>query len=325
MSKKIWQKHLKESIFDPDELFAYLSLDQEFAAALEIKNNFPLKVTREYASRIKKNDINDPLLKQILPGGSDLDIVSGYSLDPLLEKDFIRAPGLLHKYHGRVLVTITGACAIHCQYCFRQNFPYEENTPSRSGWKKIIDYISSDSSISEVIYSGGDPLMAKDSLLADLTAQLGAIKHLKRLRIHTRLPVVLPQRICESFFDWIDSVELQKVIVLHINHPNEIDAHVARAIRSLKEHEITVLNQSVLLRGVNDSAGVLAELSEKLFSCGAMPYYLHMLDKVKGAEHFDLEEKEALKIYSELRKLLSGFLLPRLVREVPGESSKVAV
>lgn len=323
MIKKSWQKVLQENTLKAEELFEYLCLDQ--ASLQHINHKFPIKTTKNYASRIKKNDIHDPLLKQILPNENILAAVPGYSDDPLNEKNAIKVPGLLHKYHGRVLVTVTGACAIHCQYCFRQHYPYEGNTPSRAGWKNIVNYISENPSISEVIYSGGDPLMAKDSLLAELTEQLVKIKHLKRLRIHTRLPVVLPQRICDEFFDWMDPLSLQKVMVLHINHPNEIDNELIDAVQKLSAHKITVLNQSVLLRGVNDSAETLAELSEKLFSCGVMPYYLHMLDKVHGAEDFEVDEKEALSIFEELRKKVSGFLLPRLVREVAGELSKVAM
>ncbi len=325
MYNENWSVALKKSILDRDILLEYLSLEKEALPVPIAQKAFPLKVTREFASRIKKGDPNDPLLRQILSISDEDVLVSGYNCDPHRETEIMKMPGLMQKYPSRVLVTMTGACAIHCRYCFRRHFPYEQNTPGRTGWDNIVNYIHQDTKINEVIYSGGDPLMVKDSVLSELTEKISKIPHLKRLRFHTRLPIVLPQRICTEFLDWMNKVPLQKIIVVHANHPNEIDTAVGEAIQSLVDNKITVLNQSVLLKGVNDSAEILAALSEKLFHYGAMPYYLNVLDKVQGAAHFDIETTEALKIYSDLLKLLPGFLVPKIVREVSGELNKLPI
>ena len=263
MNNDNWSVALKKSIVDRDVLLEYLSLEKNALPEPFVQNAFPLKVTREFASRIKIGDPHDPLLRQILSIADEDAIVTGYDCDPHNETEIMRMPGLMQKYPSRVLVTLTGVCAIHCRYCFRRHFPYEENTTGRSGWDNIVNYIQQDPKINEVIYSGGDPLMLKDSVLSELTEKMTKIPHLKRLRFHTRLPIVLPQRICSEFFDWMNKVPLQKIVVVHANHPNEIDEAVGNAIQSLVENKITVLNQSVLLKGVNDSADILAALSEK--------------------------------------------------------------
>lgn len=320
-----WSISLKKSLLDRDLLLDYLCLEKETLPVPMAQQTFPLKVTREFASRIKKGDPDDPLLKQILSITDEDILVNGYGCDPHQETQIMKIPGLMQKYPSRVLVTLTGACAIHCRYCFRRHFPYEQNTPGRSGWDNIVDYINQNPKINEVIYSGGDPLMLKDAVLSELTEKITAISHLKRLRFHTRLPIVLPQRICDDFFHWMNNVSLQKIVVVHVNHPNEIDDAVGEALKAMVENKITVLNQSVLLKGVNDSAEVLAALSEKLFQYGAMPYYINVLDKVQGAAHFDLDTAQALKIYKDLLTLLPGFLVPKIVREVSGELNKLPI
>jgi len=232
-------------------------------------------------------------------------------------------PGVLHKYHGRVLLMATGACAVHCRYCFRRHFPYAEANPVVDRWRQALDYIAGDDSIAEVILSGGDPLSMSDRRLADLTRRLDAIPHLRRLRLHTRLPIVLPERVNDELLDWLGATRLKTAVVVHANHANEIDSSVIAALSRLKASGAELLNQSVLLRGVNDSTEALMALSEKLFEAGVLPYYLHLLDKVQGAAHFEVEETAARCLMAELSRQVPGYLVPRLVREIPGAPGKV--
>lgn len=324
-----WRKHLADAVTDVDELLDLLGLDASIygdpAAALLATDSFGLRVPRGFIRRIKRGDRNDPLLRQILPMGLENQQVSGFVVDPVGELRKPSAAGVLHKYHGRALVMTTGACAVHCRYCFRRHFPYAEPGSVSSGWSDAIDLIAADPTVSEAILSGGDPLTVPDSRLEVLGRQLAAIPHLRRLRIHTRLPIVLPQRVDGALTSWIGGLGLPVVVVVHINHAHEIDGDVRRALAALSGTGVTLLNQSVLLRGVNDSAEVLAELSEALFESGVLPYYLHMLDPVAGAAHFDVPEAEANSIFENLCARLPGYLVPRLVREVPGAPSKVGV
>jgi len=262
-------------------------------------------------------------LKQLWPSHLEDQIHAGFSADPLLEQSSNPVPGLLHKYPGRALLTPVPQCAIHCRYCFRRHFDYQANTPSRAQWRNSLDYIRRHQSIEEVIYSGGDPLAAADRHLAWLTQQIDQIPHVNTLRIHTRLPVVIPQRVNQELLNWLGQSRLKIVVVLHVNHPQELDKSVAAAINSLRTIGVTLLNQSVLLKDVNDNARVLTLLSKQLFSMHVLPYYLHTLDKVHATAHFDISESKALGIIDEMRKMLPGYLLPRLVREVPGEDSKI--
>jgi EF-P beta-lysylation protein EpmB len=233
---------------------------------------------------------------------------------------------VIHKYHGRVLLVVNGHCAVNCRYCFRRDFPYDDNRLNRSQWQTTIDTISKDISISEVIYSGGDPLASSDKQLQWLTEQLAAIPHIKRLRIHTRLPVVIPNRITEETLRWMTQTGLSTVVVLHINHPQELnDDGLINSIQTMKSAGITLLNQAVLLRGVNDSSAVLCQLSEALFEAGILPYYLHVLDKVTGSAHFDTDETLAKSLHAELTAYLPGYLVPKLVREVADQASKMAL
>lgn len=324
-SENQWQKTLAEAVSDPKELLALLNLDEHllFESLLAAKE-FKLRVPRGFIARMQKNDVHDPLLMQILPVGKELVSAVDYLADPLQEQSKNILPGLLHKYSNRVLLLVSGACAIHCRYCFRREFDYAENNPGRAGWTKVFDYIRNNPSINEVILSGGDPLMANDQYLSDLIHSLSEILPLKRLRIHTRFPIVLPERITAGLIKALQS-RLKVIVVIHANHPNEIDDSVATAMKMLQDADITLLNQSVLLKGVNDSAMVLRDLSEKLFSMGVLPYYLHLLDKVKGTSHFAVTRQKAIRIMHELAAILPGYLVPKLVEERPEERSKTLV
>ncbi|MBY0545590.1 MAG: EF-P beta-lysylation protein EpmB [Gammaproteobacteria bacterium] len=322
-----WQTLLKEGIEKVTDLLELLGLDKHpwHEMAIDESSSFKLRVPHGFVNRMKRGDPNDPLLLQILPLMAEKTVTPNYSVDPLGEKAHNPVPGLLHKYKSRVLLTMTGACAINCRYCFRRHFPYEENNPGRLGWQSAIDYIKQDTRINEVIFSGGDPLILPDHVLAPFSEQLAAIPHLTTLRIHTRLPIVLPERINDEFLDWFAHSRLKPVLVTHANHPNEIDESVASAAKRLQQADIFVLNQSVLLKNVNDNPSALATLSEKLFACHIMPYYIHLLDKVEGAAHFDLPEATAIAIHQELVRLLPGYLVPKLVCEIGGEASKTSV
>lgn len=274
---------------------------------------------------MRRGDPDDPLLRQVLPAPAEDDDVAGFTDNPVGELGMFRGDGLLNKYHGRSLLVATGACAIHCRYCFRRHFPYDEGQPDGREFSAALDQIASDESIDEVILSGGDPLVLPDDRLADVASALAEIPHVRRLRIHTRMPVVLPERVDEALVGWIDTSPLPVVVVIHANHPNEIDASVVRALSVLDAAGATLLNQAVLLRNVNDSSEVLEGLSKRLFECGVLPYYLHLLDRVAGAAHFEVDEDRALQIIKSLQARLPGYLVPRLVREVEGAPSKVAV
>lgn len=323
--KETWQKALSDMVTDPNELFQLLELDP--ALLLEgdffASDDFKLKVPRSFIARMEKGNPNDPLLKQILPLGVELDSLLNYSdKDPLNENNVNPVPGLLHKYHGRVLVTLTSACAVHCRYCFRRYFPYDHNNPSKQGIRAILDYIAADPSIHEVILSGGDPLSVNDTLLQFLTEALSKLQQIKRLRIHTRFPIVIPQRITPSFVEALKLKSFEVIMVVHVNHPQEISEEVSQALLLLREAGVFLFNQSVLLKGINDEVNTLKLLSETLFKAGVIPYYLHLLDKVKGAAHFDLEMATARAIYAELTHLLPGYLVPKLVYEEPGKKAK---
>jgi EF-P beta-lysylation protein EpmB len=321
-----WQNALKTAITDPQELITLLELDAAFLLpAQQAAKLFPLRVPRGFVARMKKGDVHDPLLKQILPIGTELQTSMEFTADPLHEKNVNPLPGLLHKYKNRVLLTVTSACAVNCRYCFRREFAYSDNNPGTKGYEKIMAYIAADVSINEVILSGGDPLVASDDHLAALIQQLAQIDHVKLLRIHSRLPIVLPERITPSLIAVLKSTRLKPVLVLHCNHANEIAEDVRHILQQLHQAGITLLNQSVLLKDVNDNAEVLIELSEKLFAANVLPYYLHLLDKVNGTQHFEVEEGVAKALHWEMMQHLPGYLVPRLVREVPGAPAKIPV
>lgn len=321
-----WQQALQDAVSDPAELLALLGLGPEWLEpARAAARRFPLRVPRGFVDRMRRGDPQDPLLLQVLPLGVELDEVPGYVTDPVGDLAAKAAPGLLHKYQGRALLVTTGACAIHCRYCFRRHFPYEEENASRAGFAPALDAIRADASIGEVILSGGDPLTLNDRRLTALWAGLAEIPHVRRIRLHTRLPVVLPERIDRAFLEAWSTVPLQKVVVVHANHAQEIDDAVRAAIADLRAAGTTVLNQTVLLRGINDRVTDLVALSEALFEAGALPYYLHLLDRVAGAAHFDTPAHTAQRLVAQVAAHLPGYLVPRLVREEPGAPAKTVL
>lgn len=321
-----WQSTLAHAIRDPAELLAAVGLGEEWLPAAQAAARlFPLRVPRGFVARMRLRDPHDPLLRQVLPLAEECLAVAGFSHDPVGDRAAMVAPGVLHKYEGRVLLTVTGACAVHCRYCFRRHFPYAEANPAADQWRDALEYIAGDDSISEVILSGGDPLTLSDHRLGGLARRLESVPHVRRLRLHTRLPIVLPERVDDELLDWLGGTALKVVMVVHANHANEIDASVRNALARLRRAGVDLLNQSVLLRGVNDSVDALATLSETLFEAGVLPYYLHLLDKVQGAAHFEVSEAVARQLTSQLHRRLPGYLAPRLVREIPGAPGKVAL
>ncbi|HAT1597164.1 TPA: EF-P beta-lysylation protein EpmB [Legionella pneumophila] len=315
-----WQKILAQGFTSTTDLLNFLELPRS-GGSLFAEKQFPSRIPRGFANRMQKRNPQDPLLLQVLAKEEELAEAEGYVIDPLSESNTL-IKGLLHKYHGRVLLTLTGVCAVNCRYCFRRHFPYQANNPGRQGWKEVCDYIANDPSITEVILSGGDPLLAANLVLEELLQSLEKISHVHTLRIHTRIPIVLPERIDKGLLDLLANTRFKKVMVVHCNHPQELDESVLQACSDLKKAGCYLLNQSVLLAGVNDDAVTLSKLSHTLFDYGITPYYLHLLDKVKGSAHFDMPFLRAQSIYHQLQSLVPGYLLPRLVREEPGRSSK---
>lgn len=323
-----WQQALRNCITSPAELANILKLPQLITNnphKTAQNKHFSLRVPREFVARMKVGVEKDPLLLQVLPQ-KQTKTLPQFSLDPLQEKKSAAAPGLLHKFKDRVLLITSGACAINCRYCFRQHFPYAEHTLSSQRIQPALEYILQHQEIKEVILSGGDPLCVKNESLAELLLKLSNIPHLKRLRIHTRLPIVIPQRIDNHLLQILKGIKLPVTIVVHCNHPQEINLAVKKHIYKLKEiPTLSILNQTVLLKGINDSSQTLMELSESLYGAGIMPYYLHILDNVHGAENFSLPMEKTKKIMWELLENLPGFLTPKLVVEKPGLPSKLPI
>lgn len=318
-----WQDILSQCVEDPAELLNQLQLSPVLLPAAQAACKlFPLRVPQPFLSRIEPGNLQDPLLQQILPLGAELETVSGFSQDPLGEKAANPVPGLIHKYKGRVLLVLTGACAINCRYCFRRHFPYQDNRLGPEQWEQILKYIRADNTIHEVIFSGGDPLATPDSRFFRLLDALETIPHLKRLRIHSRLPIMIPQRITDAFCQRLADSRFDVVMVIHANHANELDTEVAAALQLLRHHQITLLNQAVLLKGVNDSLDALVKLSERVFEFGVLPYYLFTLDRVAGAAHFEVPERDAQQLLGQLQATLPGYLVPRLAKEIAGAPSK---
>ncbi len=313
-----WRKELAAAIRDPAELAMRLALPPARMTA-GADAAFRMLVPHSFLARMRKGDPDDPLLRQVLPSAQELDPQPArYVTDPLAEVDAHRTPGLLVKYRGRALLVTSSACAVHCRYCFRRHYPYAEENPRRGHWQAALDAIAADPSLEEVILSGGDPLMLDDAELARLSVRLGEIAHLRSLRIHTRLPVVLPARVDATLLSWIKASRLPITMVIHANHPQEIDAAVRTACARLRPVLHFLLNQTVLLAGVNDHTRTLVALSHALFEAGVLPYYLHLPDAVAGTAHFDINEKRAKQLIRELRTCLPGYLVPRLAREIPG-------
>jgi EF-P beta-lysylation protein EpmB len=321
-----WQESLRTAIRRWDELASVLDLPAEWAEEVAgAAQSFALFTTREFVSRMRPGDPQDPLLLQVLPQAQEREIAGHLSVDPVGDRAAQRAPGLLRKYANRALMVATGACAVHCRYCFRRHFPYEEVPHDTSAWEPALQSLSREPDVDEVILSGGDPLMLVDTRLEQLTRRLADIPHLRRLRIHTRLPVVLPQRVTDSLLEALTGTRLDCWVVIHCNHAQELDGSVAAAIERLHAARVPVLNQTVLLRGINDSAATLVELSRSLLDLRVLPYYLHLLDPVIGAQHFDVTEEEGRAFVETMRCELSGFGVPRLVRELPGQPHKTVI
>ena len=318
-----WQEAVKDAVRDPTELCRLVGLPPRYASdARRADGVFPVFAPRGYIARMRPGDPLDPLLRQVLPLEDELAEVAGFAHDPVGDRAATRLPGLLHKYHSRILMVTTGACAVHCRYCFRRHFPYGEGPKSPAAWQAAIETIAGDDSLREVILSGGDPLMLVDDHLRQLAAQLAKIPHLRRLRIHTRLPLMIPERINAELLEWLVGNRLTPIMVIHANHAQELSGPVVDALARLSAAGVPLLNQAVLLRGINDDADTLAELCERLVDLRVMPYYLHQLDRVAGAAHFEVDEAIGRDLVQQLRRRLPGYAVPRYVRETAGDESK---
>lgn len=327
-NKEQWINELTNTITSLDELLTILNLkydNNKYYKKISAQKLFSLRVPRNFVTRMKKNNPLDPLLLQVLPSEQELIENKNFILDPLKEKENIISPGLIQKYKNRVLLLLKTNCAVNCRYCFRRYFPYSNNSGNKENWNLAIKNIKKERNIEEVILSGGDPLMAKDHEISWILESLSKINHVKRLRIHTRLPIVIPCRITNNLCKMLKETRLKTIIVTHINHAQEINDELQYYINKLNKSRITLLNQSVLLRGINDNAQILSELSNKLFNINILPYYLHILDKVRSTTHFYVSEKEASTIIIKLLSMLSGFLVPKLVRECSGKKSKIPI
>jgi len=321
-----WQTALAKAIRDPSELLQRLRLPMELLpAAQAAARQFPLRVTHSYLQRITPSHLNDPLLRQVLPIAEEMAAEATGLIDPVGDLAAMPSPGLLHKYQGRALLVTTGACAIHCRYCFRRHFPYASGNPLHQHRGATLDYLREHPDLNELILSGGDPLSLPDDLLADWIRECESIPHLQTLRLHTRLPVVLPERVDAALCQWLAETRLATVIVLHINHPQEIDREVSQAILALRQTGATLLNQSVLLRDINDAVETLSQLSQRLFANGVLPYYLHQFDPVQGALHFAVPQAEGRTLMAGLRARLPGYLVPRYVQEIPQMAAKLPI
>lgn len=326
MQPQSWQQAWREAVRDPRELLAMLGLEHAVPAVSDaVCAQFPQRVPRGFIARMRRGDPHDPLLRQVLPLDEELRPMPGFVDDAVGDSAARVASGVIHKYAGRALLVATGSCAVHCRYCFRRHFPYAEDTAAAGGWHDAVAAIEADPSITEVILSGGDPLSLATPKLAQLTSMLACLPQIARLRIHTRLPIVLPERVDHDLVAWLRSLPWPVVVVVHANHGNEFDDDVETALLRLRAAGATLLNQAVLLRGVNDSADALADLCERGHRAGVLPYYLHQLDRVAGAAHFEVGDDEARMLHRALVARLPGYLVPRLVREVAGDSAKRAL
>lgn len=323
LKTKTWQQELAEGFSNAQELCDYLNLPANNNILYSAP--FPLKVPKEFVDRMKKGDFNDPLLKQILPIKDESIEQPGFKHDPVGDINAMTESGVIHKYHGRVLFITTGSCAINCRYCFRKNFPYSDFQLSNQKITQAIKYIENNKDISEVILSGGDPLLLNDKKLLSLLAKLEKISHLERIRIHSRIPIVLPSRITSELCHALSEIKKQLIIVIHSNHANELNKSVNDACQKIKQANITLLNQSVLLKDINDTAEQLITLSEKLFSFNVLPYYLHLLDKASGTHHFEVDQKTAILLMDQIKTQLPGYLVPKLVKELAGAKNKIII
>ena len=324
--KTTWQQILKEAVRDPVELCRLLDLPSKYVeAAQRASSTFPVLVPRGFLAKMAIGDPHDPLLRQVMPLDEELHSPPNFTTDPVGDRDAVRRPGLLQKYSGRSLILTTGACAVHCRYCFRRHYPYSEAPPSTAAWNKALTHIAADTSIEEVLLSGGDPLTLRDERLAELAGHLNDMPHLRRLRIHTRLPIMIPQRVTDHLLQWLRPARLTPIFVIHANHPKELDEAVTESLGRLIDHGVPVFNQSVLLRNVNDDLETLSELCQRLVNARIMPYYLHQLDRVAGAAHFEVPVQKGVELIEGLRTRLPGYAVPRFVAEVPGAESKIVI
>ncbi|TEW43852.1 EF-P beta-lysylation protein EpmB [Psychromonas algicola] len=320
-----WQKELANAVKNPLQLLEILEIEHQNDLISQLaRKQFPMLVPLPFVKKMQKGNINDPLLQQVLPIVDEELVVKGYTRDPLIEQNN-QQQGLLHKYKSRVLLILKSGCAVNCRYCFRRHFPYAENNINKSQLQEIISYIEQHPDVNEVILSGGDPLMSKDKQLFELIDRLEALPQLTRLRFHTRLPVVIPSRITQALVNRLQQSRFNVVMVLHINHAQEVDADFAAAMKRCHQAGIQLLNQAVLLKGVNDNETALITLSEALFSVNILPYYLFLLDKVEGAAHFDISEQHAQQLHKKMQAALPGYLVPRLSREIAGQQSKTLI
>lgn len=321
-----WRQQYRNAFTCPATLLAHLNLPQlAEQVADQLPPHFGMRVPHAFVNRMQKGNPNDPLLRQVLPLNDEHQITDGYVLDPVGDQPSIVAQGVLHKYQGRALFITTGSCAVHCRYCFRRNFPYGEETAAKGQFAEALDTVRQDESIHEVLLSGGDPLSLSTAKLRQLSDALADIKHVKRLRIHTRLPVVLPDRLTDDLLDWLANDAKPIVMVLHINHAQELDDALLTRMKTLKQTGVWLLNQAVLLRGVNDDLTAQTDLSERLFEAGITPYYLHQLDRVQGAAHFAVSDAQAIALHQAMSNALPGYLVPKLVHEQAGEPRKLAL
>lgn len=326
MQSLSWQEQLAQAIRQPNELLEYVGLMADsIGYSRQAIDQFPIRVPHAFANRIKRHDPDDPILRQVFPYIDEENEKNGFIKDPLSESGVQPVQGLLQKYKSRVLSITTGACAVHCRYCFRRHFPYQDSSASGKNWEYGLKYIKNDLSINEVILSGGDPLTLSDRRLTEIFSSLARIKHIKRIRIHTRLPVVLPARITTTLLKQITKNHQSLIFVIHSNHANELDNEVSHVIKLLQKFGILILNQSVLLKGVNDSVETLINLSERLIANNIVPYYLHLLDPVAGASHYNVTMERAQKLIQEMQASVSGYLIPRLVKEEIDATSKTLI
>lgn len=320
-----WRRDYRDAITRPQELLAELGLEHLAARIPADAAGFPMRIPRAFVARMRHGDPHDPLLRQVLPLDEETRPVAGFDIDAVGDMAARAGRGLLHKYEGRALLIATGSCAVNCRYCFRRHFPYGQETAAANGWREAVDHLLASPDIHEVLLSGGDPLALSTAKLVELTQALRAAPQLRRLRIHSRLPVVLPSRVDHELLDWLAALPWPAIMVIHANHAQELDDSVEAACAALAGAGVRLYNQSVLLRGVNDRTDTLAQLSERLFELGVQPYYLHQLDRVAGTAHFEVPDAEALELYETLRARLPGYLLPRLVREVQGAPAKLPI
>lgn len=320
-----WQTQLANAIKSPEQLLAALNLPIDLLPSMRLAHQlFPLRVTESYLKRIEPGNINDPLLRQVFPLPEESELSGNFSFDPVGDSQAEQSPGLLHKYKNRVLLTLTAACGIHCRYCFRRHFDYSASNATKH-WQQNLAYIAQNTQIDEVIFSGGDPLSLTDQRLSRMIDELSGISHIKTLRFHTRQIIVLPARVDSNLLHWAKNCRLNLIFVVHVNHPNELNDEVAQALTQLSLTGATLLNQSVLLKGVNDSPEVLCQLSKQLFTHRILPYYLHLLDKVQGAAHFDVSDEKASHLIKHMSAELPGYLVPKLVRDLPLAANKTLI